>query len=183
MSVVPDGLALSFEVITVEQETQLITWLDSQPWSNELKRRTQHYGYGYNYRSKKLVPGPPLDGPILELAQMFERSGLMKPVQCIVNEYTRNQGISAHIDRLDFGPDVLGLSIGADTVMVFERGTEKFECFLPRRSLVKLSGPARYEWEHSIPSRVTYIDNKGMKVTKPQDYRRISLTFRELAHN
>lgn len=67
--------------------------------------------------------------------------------------------------------------------MVFERGTERFECFLPRRSVVKLSGPARYEWKHSIPSRVTYIDNTGVKVTKPQDYRRISLTFRELANN
>lgn len=70
--------------------------------------------------------------------------------------------------------------------MIFERvnpssGTEKFECFLPRRSIVMLSGPSRYEWKHSIEKKVTYIDDTGTRIIKPQDYRRISLTFRELA--
>lgn len=80
MTSVPEDLALQPDVISVEKEAEILTWLDSQPWSNKLQRRTQHYGYGYNYRSKKLVPGPPLEGPILELAQLFERSRLRSSV-------------------------------------------------------------------------------------------------------
>jgi alkylated DNA repair dioxygenase AlkB len=178
---IPEGLALQRDVITPEKETEIIAWLDVHPWSTELARRTQHYGYGYDYRRKNLTPGPALEGPILEVAQIIERAGLMHPVQCIVNEYTRSQGITAHIDNTNFGPVVIGLSISGDGVMVFQRGAERVECFLPRRSIVMLSGPARYEWTHSIEKKVTYIDDHGIKITKPQDYRRVSLTYRELA--
>lgn len=184
MSTLPIGLALQPDVITPEKEQEIISWLDTRAWSMELARRTQHYGYGYNYRSKKLVPGPVLEGPVLEISQLLQSCGLMNPVQCIVNEYTRNQGIAAHIDNLTFGPMVVGLSVGEDAVMIFERTTptvERFECFLPRRSIVQLSGPARYEWKHSIEKKVTYMNESGTKITKSANYRRISLTYRELA--
>lgn len=181
MTTLPEGLYLQRDVITPEKEAEIITWLDAREWSTELLRRTQHFGYGYDYRRKNLVVGAPLEGPILDVAQIFENAGMMKPVQCIVNEYTRNQGITPHIDNRNFGPVVLGLSIIGDGVMVFERGTERFECFLPRRSVVMLSGPARYEWRHSIDKKVSYINDKKIKVIKPQDYRRVSLTYRELA--
>lgn len=181
MAVVPEGLALQLDVITPEKEAEIIGWLDSQQWSNELSRRTQHFGYTYDYKRKDINPGVPMQGPILEIAQMLERAGLMKPVQCIVNEYYRNQGIAPHIDKLTFGPTIIGLSIGSDGVMVFERGTERFECFLPRRSVVMLTKAARYDWKHSLEKKVTYTNAAGIKVSKPQDYRRISLTYRELA--
>lgn len=180
MSTIPEGLALQTNVITPEKEAEIIAWLDTQTWSTELTRRTQHYGYGYNYKRKDLVPGTPLVGSINEIADIFRRAKLMNPEQCIVNEYTRNQGIEPHIDNLGFGPVIIGLSICGDGVMVFERNAEHFECFLPRRSVVMLSGPARYEWKHSIKKRVTYTDNNGIKINKPQDYRRISLTYREI---
>ena len=112
---------------------------------------------------------------------MIERAGIMKPTQCIVNEYFRDQGIAPHIDNLGFGPIVIGISISADGVMIFEKGTEIFECFLPRRSMVMLASDARYLWKHSISKRVTYLTDTQEKITKPKDYRRISLTFRELA--
>lgn len=183
---VPQGLAFTPDFITVEREVDIISWLDTRPWLNDLTRRTQHFGYGYNYKNKKLVPAPPLEGPVLDFANVLSATGIINPVQCIVNEYTRNQGIAGHIDNLSFGGIVLGLSIAGDAVMTFERARtghppERFDLFLPRRSLVMLSGEARYEWTHSIDKRVTYIDNTGRKVTKPQDYRRISLTYRELA--
>jgi alkylated DNA repair dioxygenase AlkB len=180
--IIPEGLYLTPDVITPEQERYLIEWLDSKVWSNELSRRTQHYGYGYNYRSKVLVPGPPLESPLLELGQYLQERGLMVPIQCIVNEYYRSQGIAPHIDNLNFGSVVAGFSIGADATMVFTRGAEEFTIFLPRRSLMVMRGPARTEWKHSIPKTVTYIGPDGDRVTKAHDYRRISLTFRELAH-
>jgi len=178
---VPDGLSLTLNFISPEKEQEIISWLDTQNWSNDISRRTQHYGYNYGYKSKNLVPGQPLIGPILDISNMIEKYELIKPVQCIVNEYYRDQGITPHIDAKMFGPTIIGVSIGADVTMIFERGTEKFECFLPRRSIMMMTGQARYEWKHSIEKRVTYIDNIGQKVTKPKDYRRISLTYRELS--
>ena len=105
--------------------------------------------------------------------------------QCIINEYYRNQGISPHIDNLSFGPTIIGISIGADVGMTFDRNTkdstETFECFLPQRSMMMMTGPARYEWKHSISKCVTYVTPEGKKIKKPDTYRRISLTYRELA--
>jgi len=178
---VPSGLALQLNVISPETETEIVNWLDTREWSTDLSRRTQDFGHGYNYRNKSLTLGSPLDGKILICAQILIDAGLMNPQQCIVNEYTRNQGIAPHIDNKGFGPVVFGLSINADAVMLFEKDDERFECFLPRRSLVMLSGKVRYEWKHSISKNVTYIDDIGNKIVKPENYRRISLTYRELA--
>ena len=196
---IPQGLSLQPNVITGEKEKEIIAWLDNQTWSTELSRRTQHYGYNYNYKSKDLTPGAPIEGPLLEIAQTIENAGLMKPVQlrdptqldpqrnlrfqCIVNEYYRNQGIAPHIDKVSFGPTIIAISIGADVVMSFNRNAETFECFLPQRSMMMMTGSARYEWKHSIPKCVTYLTPEGKKIKKPDAYRRISLTYRELASN
>jgi alkylated DNA repair dioxygenase AlkB len=182
-SIIPEGLSLELDVITPEKEKEIITWLDNREWSTELSRRTQHYGYSYNYRSGDLKPINPIEGPLLDIANMIEKAGLMKPVQCIANEYYREQGISPHIDHLSFGPTVIGLSIGGDTVMTFNhiKSNEIFNCFLPQRSIMMMTGPARYEWKHSIGKTVSYINSSGMKITKPQNYRRISLTYRTIS--
>lgn len=182
---VPTGLSLQPNAISVEKELAIIQWLDAHHWtnvnpSNPNSRRVQQFGYGYNYTSKSLTPGEPMAGPIYDLAQTFTTAGLMTPVQCIVNEYSQTQGISAHIDNKNFGPTVIGLSIGADAVMTFKRGNERFDCFLPQRSVMMMTGEARYAWTHEISSNKSYIVS-GRRVPKPVKYRRISLTFRELA--
>jgi hypothetical protein len=53
----PQGLTLNFEIITPEKETEIITWLDTQQWSTDLSRRTQHYGHLYNYKGGSLRIG------------------------------------------------------------------------------------------------------------------------------
>ena len=82
---------------------------------------------------------------------------------------------------ISVGNVVAGYSIGADATMIFTRDANRFDVFLPRRSLMIMRGSARYDWKHAIPKTVTYVDGDGNKVSKPSDYRRISLTFRELA--
>lgn len=46
------GLYIIYDVITKETENEIIKWLDTQKWSSSISRRTQHYGYEYNYYSK-----------------------------------------------------------------------------------------------------------------------------------
>lgn len=182
---IPEGLYLTPDFLTEAEEHEIIAWLDTQSWSTALARRTQHYGYNYDYSTKNInmTPTTPISGPLQRIANRL--SDIIQdftPTQCIVNEYTRSQGIAPHIDKLSFGPIIISISLNADTVMVFTRDTEVFEYLLPRRSIVMLSGPARYEYKHSINKNATYIDpTTELKVIKPHDYRRISLTYRTLA--
>lgn len=180
----PEGLYFNPDFISLEEEAELLKWLDSHKWenvnkSNPKSRRVQQYGYGYGYRSHSLTPGPPMEGPILDLANRMKATGFIEPIQCIVNEYYRDQGIAAHIDSKNFGPTVFNVSMGAPAILKFKRDGEVFDCYLPPRSLVVMTGEARYSWTHEISSNLTYM-HKGKKITKPLDYRRISLTYREL---
>jgi alkylated DNA repair dioxygenase AlkB len=185
-TVLPSGLFLTPDFITEAEERELVLWLDQQPWSTELSRRTQHYGYQYNYTNRSIQVTVPLTGPLSQLQQKFGAAG-HNLTQCIVNEYYRDQGIAPHIDLNIFGPVIVGVSLGADAVMSFERSTnnnmESFECFLPRRSLLMLTGEARSQWKHSISKRVTYLDSTGHKINKDINYRRISCTFRSVIDN
>ncbi len=121
-----------------------------------------------------------MNGPLLKVQQQLANIGYPGLIQCIANEYYRDQGISPHIDRNIFGPVIMGLSLGADATMIFEHADITYYCPLLRRSLLMLSGPARSEWKHSLSKNVTYIDAQGNKVVKPLDYRRISCTFRSI---
>lgn len=179
----PPGLTLYPEVLTREQESTIVAWLDTQPWSNALARRTQHYGYEYNYTAKTPHPTQPMVGPIQQLADWIDLQNWMKPAQCIVNEYTRNQGISPHFDAVSFGPVVISISLLEPTNMIFQpipgRATgEPMTLTLEPRSLLLMTGEARYNWKHSIPIRATVSRPDGSIYSKPEAYQRISLTYR-----
>lgn len=176
------GLTFIPDFLTPDEEMAIIQELDSCSWSTALARRTQHYGYEYNYKSKNAQTlAPPLTGRILGIAERLRDQGLMDmPTQCIVNEYTREQGISAHTDSAIFGPVIISISLGAPTVMIFSNGDQKVPVFLPRRSLIVLRDDARNVWKHEIPQRKT-LDIPGQRrVTKDVDYRRVSLTYRTM---
>jgi alkylated DNA repair dioxygenase AlkB len=178
MGEIPKGLYFMYEVITEKEEEEIIKWLDEQEWSTVLKRRTQHYGYEYNYNSKDVKRTKEMSGPILQLSAKLSK--IMNAQQCIVNEYTEQQGISPHIDSDMFGPIIVGLSIGADCNMIFTAdGKERYVAYLPRRSFVLLQDDARHLWKHSIPMTKYVITSDGKKV-KSSDYRRISLTYRTI---
>lgn len=173
------GLSVQLDIMSTQTEQVILDWLDTQTWSTALSRRTQHYGYDYNYKGGAITEGTPLTGPILDLAEILRTGNVMNPNQCIVNEYTRNQGIAAHVDSVKFGPTIVGFSIGADSVMQFTNADQTVDVFLPRRSVLVMTGESRYEWKHGISKTVTYTHN-GMRITKPSDYRRVSLTYREV---
>lgn len=101
------------------------------------------------------------------------------PDQVIVNEYEPGQGISAHIDCVPcFDGTIASLSLGSSCVMEFlnARTRGKREILLDERSLIVLSGEARYDWTHAIPGRKSDMIN-GQKMYR---LRRASLTFRNV---
>jgi alkylated DNA repair dioxygenase AlkB len=166
------GLSLVCDIMTEEQEAVLVHHIDEGEWNTQISRRTQHYGYVYDYNSRKAMPKPTIPIPTWcnELIAEMQMLGLMRftPDQMIINEYKPGQGIAAHIDKPDdFGDQIISVSLCTEVPMVFTKGSARVEVPLPRRSAVSLQKDARYTWKHAI-------EKKSVKE------RRISITFRKM---
>jgi alkylated DNA repair dioxygenase AlkB len=169
---VPDWLAPA-------EEHWLLDKIDAQPWLTEFKRRTQHYGYTYNHLKRQVSPMPDKPAPswLQVIGEQLTADGHLPrmPVQFGINEYQPGQGIAAHLDD-PYYDHVVSLSLGAAIVMEFsEPKTDAHEpVLLAPRSLVVLSGVARWQWRHGIAPRKSDWIN-GCKQLRG---RRVSLTFR-----
>lgn len=176
------GLCYIPNFISEKEHDVLLTAIDELPWLTDLKRRVQHYGYKYDYKARNILPDSYLGELPLWLGDLQERlftNGILKqkPDQAIINEYMPGQGISAHIDCVPCFDDVIAsLSLGSDVIMQLSSGGQKHNVFLEKRSLIILSGVARYKWQHAIPARKSDIID-GIKL---QRQRRVSVTFRKV---
>lgn len=176
------GLHCIQDAITPAYHDSLITIIDQQPWLTDLRRRVQHYGYRYDYKSRSvdasqfLGPLPDWSMPFLE---QLQQAGLIEqqPDQLIINEYEPGQGISPHIDcRPCFGEVIMSLTLNSSCIMEFTRAEEKIELLLEPRSLLMMRGEARHVWKHGIPARKKDV-YAGKSIERK---RRISLTFRTI---
>lgn len=179
------GLTYREDFIDASQEISLVSAIDASPhWSSVMKRRVQHYGYKYDYRSRSIdttMAAAPFPRWLVELRQMLINEKMLSNVadQAIINEYLPGQGIYRHVDcEPCFGPEIVSLSIASDCVMEFtHRASGQTRCMLlARRSVLKLADEARFEWMHGIPARRT--DRFGGKCILRQ--RRLSITFRKV---
>jgi hypothetical protein len=96
--------------------------------------------------------------------------GVHRARQAIINLYHPGEGITPHVDLLNrFDDGIVGVSLGGGASMQFARarssrgkrdGTEGdadgscHEVWLPPRSVLVLTGEARYEWTHGIAPRM-----------------------------
>jgi alkylated DNA repair dioxygenase AlkB len=179
----PSRLTYIAEYITRSQHDELLAAIDLAPWQTNLKRRVQHYGYRYDYKTRSvdrsLYLGSLPDWSI-QLAQRLlgERLVAEIPDRLIVNKYQPGQGISPHIDCIScFGEAIASLSFGSSCMMEFTcPGSGNYALLLEPRSIIIMTGESRYRWRHSIKVRRSNLD-KGSK--KLRD-RRVSLTFRKV---
>ena len=180
----PHGATYQPAFITRAEEDAFVGQLDEGDWSEELKRRVQHFGYRYDYRARMVTRESYL-GSLPEWLDalsknLFETGHFnAKPDQVIANEYLPGQGISAHVDREPcFADTIVSVSLLSACEMVFRHkatGARKSIILKPCSAII-LSGEARYDWTHEIPARKSdYID--GLKTFRQ---RRISLTFRKV---
>jgi len=171
------GLLLVPEAVTAADEAELTARIDAAPlapfefgqWRG--KRLTMHYGRAYDFARGRLDEAPPLPDWLVALRDRLAPLAGADPrafQAALLIRYDPGAGIGWHRDRPQYG-EVLGLSLGADcTMRLRQRTAEGFErrkLPLPRRSLYRLSGEVRWEWEHSIA---------------PMEATRWSVTFRSL---
>lgn len=173
-----NGLLYIPAYISPQHHDALVETIDAQPWRVDLARRTQHYGYVYDYRARTVDASAhlgPLPRWLDRIAVHLERDGIIGavPDQAIINEYTPGQGIASHIDCVPcFGDVVISLSLGSSVVMDLKRGDQSVPIWLEPRSLLMLRGAARYDWGHGIAKR-------SSDETRRRE-RRLSITFRRV---
>ncbi|KAI9104597.1 hypothetical protein DFS34DRAFT_603777 [Phlyctochytrium arcticum] len=157
-------------------------------WANLKRRRVQHFGYRFDYTlngvdKTGIDPMPAYCNALFEkYANMFPAHPV--PDQLTINEYWPGGGIAPHTDvHSVLGEFILSLSLDSGVVMEFRRvdgsvpsGYRTISVYLPPRSLIIMSGPARYDWEHGIrPRRTDIVDGRSVERGT-----RLSLTFRNV---
>ena len=156
------GLALVPDAVTPAEEVRLAAQIDAAPlapfefgqWRG--KRLTAHYGSAYDFAHNRLGDAPPLPDWLLALRERLAPLVGMDPAAleaALLIRYDPGAGIGWHRDRPHYG-EVLGLSLGAPCTLRLRRrtaeGFERPHVPLPPRSLYRLSGEVRWDWEHSI---------------------------------
>eukprot|EP01053_Blabericola_migrator_P007698 Blabericola_migrator_1__7697@NODE_392_length_9038_cov_131_832349_g80_i1_p5_GENE_NODE_392_length_9038_cov_131_832349_g80_i1NODE_392_length_9038_cov_131_832349_g80_i1_p5_ORF_typecomplete_len203_score32_642OGFeII_Oxy_2/PF13532_6/7e053HBOH/PF10605_9/0_18_NODE_392_length_9038_cov_131_832349_g80_i164007008 len=88
------GVSLREEFVTAAEEEALMRFVDSKPWQTSLRRRVQHYGYRFDYKSLNVINEASGEVPVVpdELLWLIERvqaTGLVswKADQVTINEY------------------------------------------------------------------------------------------------
>lgn len=184
-SVIPNvrevpGLIYVSGFLGPNEQAETLAAVDSAEWSNDLKRRVQHYGWRYDYTNRRVSKDMDI-GELPrwadDLAERLHAEGLLPWIadQVIVNEYLENQGISQHVDQKDaFEEAIAMISLIEGWHMRFRRiaTKEKVEFLLAPGSVAVMTGPSRYDWTHEIPARKRESGRKR--------HRRVSLTFRKV---
>lgn len=159
----PEGMVYRPDFISREEERALLAWLSALPFEPfqfqgfEGRRRVVSYGWQYDFSRSHLLKADDIPA---ELAPLRARAAALAGhapedlQQVLINEYRPGAPIGWHRDRPVFA-EVVGVSLGAPCTFRLRRrvdgGFERINLTLAPRSAYLLSGPARTEWEHSIP--------------------------------
>jgi alkylated DNA repair dioxygenase AlkB len=160
----PDGFRYQADILSAGEEQALAGELAALPFMPFdfqgflANRRVVSFGFRYDYGSRAVVDAAPFPG-FLESLRRTVAAVFGRPAdafrQVLINEYRPGAGIGWHRDKAQFG-EVVGVSLLAPCVLRFRRKSdetwERASLSVEPRSAYLLSGPARSEWEHSIPA-------------------------------
>jgi len=171
----PDGFDYREELISPGEERALVRRFEALPFQpfdfhGYLgKRRIVSFGWRYDYADRTLRDSraiPPFLLTLREAAAAFAAIPADGLQQVLVTEYAAGAGIGWHRDKPMF-QDVVALSFLSPCTLRFRRregaGWQRAARGVAARSAYLLRGPARWDWQHSIP---------------PLDRLRYSVTFR-----
>jgi alkylated DNA repair dioxygenase AlkB len=160
----PEGFDLRPDFVSEDEERSLLAWLETltfAPYRHrgfDALREVAWFGERYDtetWAEPASTRLPPELGPLRGRAAGFAGVAPEALASILINRYAPGAPIGWHRDRPHFGI-VVGVSLGAPCTFRFRRrGPDgrfaRLNLDLPPRSIYRLSGPARHEWEHSIP--------------------------------
>jgi alkylated DNA repair dioxygenase AlkB len=172
----PEGFVYQPDFLAPEEEEQLlriIRQLDFHPFDFHgylAKRRIVEYGYAYDFSSRQARGTwaiPDFLHPLRDRAAAFAQVAPDEIVEAVVTEYPAGAPIGWHRDVPQFGT-IIGISLASSSRMrlkPYKKEGKVFSVILEPGSIYLMRGPARWQYQHSIP---------------PVKQLRYSITFRTL---
>jgi alkylated DNA repair dioxygenase AlkB len=160
----PGGFRYRPDLLSEKDEQALVAEIARLPFRAfefhgfEGKRRVVSFGWRYDFGDAKLRQTEPIPEfllPMREKAARFAGIDAAAFEHLLVTQYEPGAPIGWHKDRAVFA-DVVGVSLLAPCTFRFRRKAgakwERASLVVAPRSAYLLTGPARSEWEHSIPA-------------------------------
>ena len=159
----PEGFVYRTEFISAAEESELLSIIQKLEFKAFryhgflANRRIVDYGWSYDFESMKLSPGKPIPDflmPIRSRAAALVQLPGDAFSEALITEYQTGSAIDWHRDVPQFDV-VIGISLLSPCTFRLRRKQgqkwERFNIVAEPRSVYVLSGPARSEWQHSIP--------------------------------
>jgi alkylated DNA repair dioxygenase AlkB len=159
----PEGFKYQPDVITIDEERELVREIEALPLKEFQfqgftgKRRVLSFGWRYDFNDRALQKADDIPAFLLPLRERAARFASLGPTDLqhvLVTEYSPGTAIGWHRDKAMFA-EVVGISLlSAARFRLRRKVADKWEraaIVVEPRSAYLLSGPARTEWEHSIP--------------------------------
>lgn len=159
----PEGLVYRPGFLAAGEEAELVERLAALPFKPfEFqgflgRRETVSFGWSYRFDGSGLAEAAPIPDWLLPLRDRAAAFAGLAPdllEYALLIRYGEGAGLGWHRDRPVFG-DVLGVSLLSSAPLRFRRKAgdkwQRFTLEAEPRSIYLLRGPARSEWEHSIP--------------------------------
>ncbi|MET2828404.1 alpha-ketoglutarate-dependent dioxygenase AlkB [Mesorhizobium shangrilense] len=162
-SALPNGFQYLPDLITRDDESFLVGALQQlkfEPFDfhgHLANRHVASFGTRYDYQRRQLVDAPPIPEFLLPLRHKvatFAGRPDQDFVQVLINEYRPGAGIGWHRDKPHYDL-ISGVSLLSSCDFRLRRKNgqkwDRRTVTVEPRSAYLMSGPARSEWEHSIP--------------------------------
>ena len=161
------GLDARSDFLTATEELEyarLIDDADLEPfqfhgWLG--KRMVRSFGFKYDFARSRLDRVDAIPEALLPLLSRAAALFGMDPAEITQAQFLRydqGAGIGWHKDR-DLFDEVLGISLNTSTRLRFRQrlanGFRRQELFAEPRSIYRMRGEVRHEWEHSVPALET----------------------------
>jgi alkylated DNA repair dioxygenase AlkB len=159
----PAGFRYATDVIDAAEESALLERVRALPFREfefqgyTARRRVISFGWHYDFAARHLEKANDIPAFLIELREHAARFAAMEPAELqhvLVMEYGPGAAIGWHRDKSVFG-QIVGISLLSPCTFRLRRavatGWERVSLTAEPRSAYLLSGPARDEWEHSIP--------------------------------
>jgi alkylated DNA repair dioxygenase AlkB len=173
----PDGFRYQTNIVPEGVQSDLLCEIVKLPLKPfdfhgfEGKRRVLSYGWKYEFDAEKIMRTDDIPSfllPVRSIAAAFADVEPERLQQALITDYAPGAPIGWHRGKKVFGR-VVGISLQSSCTFRLRRRAggrwQRYSVIAEPGSAYLLSGPARSEWEHSIP---------------PVDQLRYSVTFREI---
>ena len=160
----PEGFRYKADLLDLDLERSLIQELERLDFAPfqfhgfEGKRRVVSFGWRYDFNGGGLQSTDAFPAFLIPVRDAAAAAFALEPAslqQALLIEYAPGASIGWHKDRPVFG-DVIGISLLSPCKFRFRRQAgakwERASITAQPRAAYLLQGPARSEWEHSIPA-------------------------------